>query len=315
MSRVSVVVPTYNCERFITAAIDSALGQTQPPDEIIVVDDGSTDNTEQVLGKYGDRVTYIRRPNSGGYPSVVRNAGIEAANGDYIAFLDADDVWYPAKLAEQVAMLDQRPDVVMVYSDYDRIDEDGNVIVGESYTRPCAIDKGRLVSTEDYWEDVFCQLSLRCFMFTSTVVARKQALDQAGRFDPDLLYHEDHDLWLRVAYAGRIERIPAIHASYRVRASSNTHTRREMLIRDTKALYAKALKLVENDPKRRAFVRRAAKLVIASAFVTSAYESTGISGLRRSLLLIQAMIYDPLLVRNEQHVWKRAVKYALGMAR
>ena len=94
--KVSVVIPTFNCGEFIGEAIESVLSQTYPPFEVIVVDDGSTDDTQSIVGKYGDGVRYTRHPNRGS--SCARNIGIGFAKGDYLAFLDADDRWEPRKL-------------------------------------------------------------------------------------------------------------------------------------------------------------------------------------------------------------------------
>src|SRR5208283_2367398 len=100
---VSVVIPTYNCGRYICETVESALGQTYSPVEIIVVDDGSTDDTRERLTTYGDRVRYIYQQNTG--PAVARNRGVQDAQGDWIAFLDADDLWLPYRLELQVELL------------------------------------------------------------------------------------------------------------------------------------------------------------------------------------------------------------------
>lgn len=312
MCTISAVIPTYNCERFIGAALDSALGQTLPPHEIIVVDDGSTDNTEDVLRAYGDRITYIRTPNSG-YPSVTRNVGIEVASGDYIAFLDADDVWHPSKLAEQMGVFDRSPSTQMVYCDYDLIADGSQLIRDVHPTQPCTIVDGKIVPSEHYWSDVFCQLALRCFIQTSTVILRKSVLAKVGKFDTTLLYAEDLDLWLRIAYTGEVVRLPATRSSYRLRLGSVTSTHTERFFLDNKALFAKVRKLVAADDKRSAFLRKASNLVLASILVTTAYSSSNLSRIRRSGLLCQALTYNPRMIFTEQHVWKNAVKYALGV--
>lgn len=310
MSKVTLIMPTYNCASFIRAALDSALSQTRPPDEVIVIDDRSTDDTAEILLSYGDRITCITSLDSGGYASAVRNVGLAAATGDYVAFLDADDVWFPNKLAEQIAVLDANPDVQMVYANFNRTDENDNII-HPGPNRPHAIEIGRIVETEEYWDDAFCQLAIRCFMHTSTVVLRKCVLDNVGVFDGNMLFYEDADLWMRIAHLHNVSRVPKILSSYRARTSSLTKSRRELFVRDAKTLYRKALDLVKNEPQRRAFIKRAEKLVIASALVTTAYAPIELSRTKRLSMLCQALWLDPKLWVNEPHVWKNALKLLL----
>jgi glycosyltransferase involved in cell wall biosynthesis len=108
--KISAVIPAYNCEAHIARAIDSVLNQTHPADEIIIVDDGSSDDTVQAVRSYGDKVTLIQQENAGA--SAARNTGIEAATGNWIAFLDADDEWLPDMLQRQTDILTQHPHLV-----------------------------------------------------------------------------------------------------------------------------------------------------------------------------------------------------------
>ena len=118
--RICVIIPTYNSARFLPEAVESALYQTFSPEEVIVVDDGSTDNTEDVLEPFRGRIHYIRQENQG--PAVARNRGISEAKGDLIAFLDADDVWVPDKSEKQVDLLMENPRIGLVHSLYDYLD-------------------------------------------------------------------------------------------------------------------------------------------------------------------------------------------------
>ncbi len=122
--RISVVIPAYNAGRYIGRAIDSVLAQTRPAEEIIVVDDGSTDNTAEIAGAYGDRIRFIRQENAGA--SVARNTGIAAATGNWIAFLDADDEWLPEKLRLQTEHLERNPDLTWTTANYVRCYCDSN---------------------------------------------------------------------------------------------------------------------------------------------------------------------------------------------
>ena len=115
MPKVSVIIPAYNAARYLPEAIDSVLTQTYQDCEIILVDDGSTDDTAEVVSRYGTRVTYVQQSNQG--VGAARNTGIDLARGDYLVFQDADDVLLPGKLEVQASFLDQHPDVDAVFSD------------------------------------------------------------------------------------------------------------------------------------------------------------------------------------------------------
>jgi glycosyltransferase involved in cell wall biosynthesis len=116
--KTSAVIPAYNAEKHIARAIDSVLAQTRPADEIIVVDDGSIDKTPDVVRSFGDKVIFIQQENAGA--SAARNTGINAASGDWIAFLDADDEWLPSRLELQFKHLNNYPDLVWITGNYKR---------------------------------------------------------------------------------------------------------------------------------------------------------------------------------------------------
>jgi glycosyltransferase involved in cell wall biosynthesis len=105
--RVSCIVPVFNGERFVAEALESILAQTYRPIDVIVADDGSTDGTAAILSGYGGRIRVVTQPTAG--PAATRNLGLEAARGEFVAFLDADDVWHPEKLAKQVRRFAARP--------------------------------------------------------------------------------------------------------------------------------------------------------------------------------------------------------------
>src|SRR3954470_1810603 len=117
---VSVIIPTYNYARYLPQAIDSALGQTHAPLEVIVVDDGSTDDTPRVLEAYASRIRVIRQANQGA--GAARNAGIAAARGEYVAFLDSDDLWRRDKLELQLARFREEPDLGLVHAGVETVD-------------------------------------------------------------------------------------------------------------------------------------------------------------------------------------------------
>lgn len=193
---ISVIIPAYNAEQYIRAAIQSVLAQTHPAQEIIIVDDGSTDGTRQAVeelqkqrGSDAPVIRYIYQQNQG--PAAARNTGIKNAVGDYVAFLDADDRWLPARLERQMAVLRTRPDAGLVCSGRLRVDE----FTGRK-TIDCAGSKFSF--SNDSYRDLWTHGN---YVVTSSVLARKRCLEEAGGFDEDprVLGSEDAEMWLRVA--------------------------------------------------------------------------------------------------------------------
>jgi len=188
---VSVIIPAYNAAQFLGPALDSVLAQTFTDYEIIVVDDGSpdADALDAALAPYLDRIRYVRQENRG--PSGARNTGIRNATGEFVAFLDSDDLWMPEFLEAQVLRLrdDDHPDVV--YTD--------EVVFGDTpYAGESVMQY--FPSRGDVTLDAL--LDKTCVIPTSTVVARRQALLDVGLFNEEYRCCEDFDLWLRLAYDG-----------------------------------------------------------------------------------------------------------------
>jgi perosamine synthetase len=188
--RVSVVIPAYNAARRLGEAVESVLAQTYTDYEVIVVNDGSKDDTEHVARRFGDRVVYVHQENQGA--GAARNTGIKKSRGEYIAFLDADDLWFPDKLAQQVPLLEQDAELGLVYSDWELICENG--AIEHSYL-------SKLPAASGY---VFDELLQSGFILTSGVVVRRACLDDVGDFDNSLSIAQDYDLWLRIAYRWKI---------------------------------------------------------------------------------------------------------------
>ncbi|HON06565.1 MAG TPA: glycosyltransferase family A protein [Verrucomicrobiota bacterium] len=191
LSGVSVIIPAYNYSQYLPFAIESAISQTYSPIEIIVVDDGSTDDTKRVVAQYGDKVRYIYQKNSG--LSAARNTGIQAASMPFIAFLDADDVWDPEFLKfgmNTFSLLSDDYAIVACYPKF--IDQDGN---------PLPVNP----SEKRYYGDIFAGDILLMTRFPpSAVIAKKTAFDRCGFFDTTLKSSEDRDMWLRIASKFRI---------------------------------------------------------------------------------------------------------------
>jgi glycosyltransferase involved in cell wall biosynthesis len=192
---VSVIIPTFNRAALLPSAIDSVLAQTHPAVEIVVVDDGSTDNTRAVLTRFGDRIRVLTQSNAGA--SAARNAGIAASHGEIVSFVDSDDLWLPTKLEKQVSLLEragpQTPcclcNVSLVYS---------NGQGGSSFD--LSLIKPSL--PEGLWLNVLQVLVTRFILFNQAVAIRRSALVRLGGFDESCAYMEDYDLALRLALAG-----------------------------------------------------------------------------------------------------------------
>lgn len=205
---VSAVIPAFNAARHVNQAIDSVLAQTYTNNEIIVIDDGSSDDTLEKLESYGDKVTIINQLNKG--VSSARNAGIMAARGEWVAFLDADDYWEPEKLARQVNYVRQNPDVVMVHT--------GKKLFGEHGT----IEYNKIPFHLSRQSANLRSLLIRNCVNTSSVMVRRDVVVKAGMFDVALKQCEDQDLWLRIAKRGRFGYIPNDLFNYRVHDAQAT---------------------------------------------------------------------------------------------
>ncbi|GAB4529388.1 MAG: hypothetical protein Tsb0014_11260 [Pleurocapsa sp.] len=184
---IDVIIPTYNCDRYIVQAIESVLQQKDCSYEIIVIDDGSTDATREVLEPYLDRIRYIPQKNQG--VAAARNHGIACARADLIAFLDADDYFLPEKLTRQAEIFAKRPDIGMVHSGWQRVDMEGNKLLDV-----CP------------WEDV-AELDLENWLrwkpvLPSAMMFRREWLQYVGGFDARFPPAEDTNLVLKLALKG-----------------------------------------------------------------------------------------------------------------
>lgn len=185
-SRISVIIPAYNAAHFIADAIESALAQTRRPDEIVVVDDGSTDDTARVVARYAMHgVRYIYQQNRG--PGAARNRGIRETSGELIAFLDADDLWLPAKTEVQEAYLAAHPTVALVSCDR----WTWKVEKGRQSIERFGPPRGRNARREVMVRNIVGN--------PSQVMARREAVLSAGCFDTTMRWAEEWDLWTRIA--------------------------------------------------------------------------------------------------------------------
>jgi glycosyltransferase involved in cell wall biosynthesis len=206
---VDVIVPVFNGELYLEAAIRSVLSQTYPVNKLILCDDGSEDGTAQICQRFEsehENVLYRRLPKSG--VSAARNAGIAASYADLVAFIDADDIWLDTKLEVQVQVLaNSGPRVGFVHSSYFFIDAQGNQISSEGVVPP------RLSG------NIFLPLVLENYTLSgsaSSVLVRRDILDEAGYFDERLFYGEDWDLWMRLAKLSDVNFTPDAVVGIRV---------------------------------------------------------------------------------------------------
>ena len=217
--RLSVVIPCFNAARYVSSAIDSVLEQQWPDLEIVVIDDGSTDGSADLVATRYPQVRLIRQANAG--VAAARNRGIREAQGSWIAFLDADDLWLPGKLLAQAALLSADPTARMAYAAW-------QVWPCETPAPDAAYSAALLADAADpaRWSGpsgwIYPELLLDCAVWTSTVVAQRSLFEEIGAFDSGLRVGEDYDLWLRASRATPILRVNRPCALYRTHAASIT---------------------------------------------------------------------------------------------
>ncbi len=188
--RLSVVLTVYNASWCIERALDSVMGQTRPPEEVLLCDDGSTDGTPDLVeGEFGSRVQVLRLPHRNA--SATRREGLARATGDWFCMLDADDRWVPDKLERQLAYLARHPEVRFLSSD--GVLESADGVVRESWLADYFDPVREMVG------DLLPPLVERCFPLVSSMMFEREAYEAVGGFDPAMVYSHDYDLWMRLA--------------------------------------------------------------------------------------------------------------------
>jgi glycosyltransferase involved in cell wall biosynthesis len=217
MNTVSVIMPTYNRAGYIKDAIESVLNQTYNNFELIIVDDGSQDNTEEVISPYltrDSRIRYIKQANAGA--ATARNRGLSMRNGNLVAFIDSDDIWESDKLGIQVSIMDALPEAGIVCSDFSAVKN--NSLIERSHIRSYfsvlndySLDyhdvfshqldqkiEGLDNNDKVYWGNVFATMLFGNIILTSTCLCRSAVFETAGGFDPSFRTLEDYDLYLKI---------------------------------------------------------------------------------------------------------------------
>lgn len=212
MELVSIIIPSYNAAKYLQETVDSALSQTYNEREVIIIDDGSTDNTSKILAKYGNTIRVIHQTNQGS--AAACNTGVAVARGEWIAFLDADDMWLPEKLARQIK-----------YCGNTAISHTDSMCFGDAL--PCDIQRSSFESP--YSGKVLKELLIRNFITKSTVLMRRQVFQNIGGFDPSYIAVEDWPFFLKVCAQHELGYLPEALVRYRVHKKSKSMQGRKTL--------------------------------------------------------------------------------------
>ena len=248
MPRVSVVIPTYNRAHLLRRAVDSVLNQTFNNIEIIVVDDGSTDNTKDFINKrYGGLITYIYQENKGA--PAARNRGFEHSSGDFITFLDSDDYFLPENIEKKVNILEDHHDVGWIFSDFFQATDDKRDF------KKCTLPR-RLSNKLKSTTEVFDHLLIHGgFARTIAVMVRRECLIKVGAFDPELKAHQDCEFSLRLAKHFKAKYIPeplvvsVIHQGDTISSSRNRYLATSIYIDKIRNLYPEDVRRLNWPPR------------------------------------------------------------------
>ena len=261
--KVSVIIPTYKTAHFIAACLDSVFAQTYQEFEAVVVNDGSPDTPEleRVLAPYLDRIFYIKQENK--RTAGARNNAIRHAHGEYVAFLDSDDVWMPDHLASQMKMFADDPSLGLTYS---------NGLVGEPDNK-----REFMLNCPSAGEATFESLLVeRCQIPISTVVARKEAIVRAGMFDEKLARCDDYDMWVRTAFYGaKIAYTRKVQAYMPVGRPGSLSQSRARLVEGYWAILEKYKQTLPLKDAQRAMVEKRAADIRARFLVEEAKSKLG----------------------------------------
>ena len=245
MPKVSVIIPAYNCEPYIAHAVQSVFDQDHRELEIIVVDDGSSDNTVGALASYQDRIQLIQQKNAGA--AAARNAGLRAAQGELLAFLDADDWWETSRLSTQLAALKLFPSAAMVFSDFAVADQTGAILMPRGIrwkygsVHDASAAPWQKIFTESmpmqphtneraeqninaYHGHILRWLFRGNFINTCSVLLRREVFERIGEFDQSLQTEEDYEYWLRIARDSSIIYIDTPLVTFRKRPGQLTRS-------------------------------------------------------------------------------------------
>ena len=243
----SVIIPAYNSALFIEECIDSVLNQTFKNNEIIVIDDGSTDDTPDILKKYTDAIIHVRQENAG--PSAARNRGLEIAKGKYLCFLDADDRYKPARIEALVQFLETQPALGYAFSDLELFENDETVeasLIARWGNDFFSIEHKNLGWRKRIFTSSLTPflIKMRSFIHTSTITIRRSALPEKPWFHTGFHYGEDAEFWARIAYHSAGGYIDEVLTEKRVVGSSLSNDSSRNLINNRHLLGLRELQKV-----------------------------------------------------------------------
>ena len=231
---VSIIMPVYNGAKYLSSAIDSALAQSWPALQLILVNDGATDNSHEIIQRYlpDPRIVYLINPANAGV-ATSRNVALQHASGDYIAFHDQDDLWLPGKLELQMGVMQRHPEIGLLHTRYARIDSEGalfpeyRALGEEAFCNPAADTR-----VDDVFEEIFISNDIQPL----TSVIPKKVLDTVGWFNPDLPGVDDYELWLRIARRYPVGHLQTITGFWRQHAAQQSKQGYTMLLIRLKAM-------------------------------------------------------------------------------
>jgi glycosyltransferase involved in cell wall biosynthesis len=292
VAAVSVVIPTFNRSELVRQAISSAINQTSPPDQIIVVDDGSTDDTAQVVRAFGSAVKYVHQENGG--VGRARNTGVAHARGEYILFLDSDDTLRPQAIEHLASALERSPTAGMAYGQAQVTDLNGKQlqIQQPSFRRPPGTwDGARELE----------HLLLRNYLRTSAILINRRAWDEIGGFDPRCgNMGEDWDAWVRIARQWPIAYMPEVVVTARHHPTSLSSAATERMRGTARRTYDHILQDTLSDPKIGSSLKRHRRRFEAFHrfhFATLAYAGHDVRAaraqLRRAIRLYPQVLVHP----------------------
>lgn len=253
---ISIIMPVFNGEKYIAQAIKSVIAQTYPNWELIIVDDGSTDDTSNVIHQFKNaKIKYIYQNNQG--PSAARNRGLDIAQGDYIAFLDADDLYHEQKLARQVTFLKENPNVDIIYNDVKVVDESLH-----------EINELKSEGIYESKEDFLAMLLFRQIVpLPPSIMAKRKCFESGIRFNTNYVHGEDYDLTIRLAQKYQYAYLPQPLYIYRRHLNNLTNAHNKQVEAEIEITKNIGLTSIKQIVQASSFSKKEKELLLAKIFI------------------------------------------------